>query len=155
MSMLKKSWGKAPLNTWFRQSVLLPLVSKDDADALQTFAITMSIAFVVIFMGLLPWLLTAAIPLWPAILSMLLMLLYFCKPSFLYYPYITWMVVASVLGFINTRLILALAYYLLIVPIGIIMQWRNGLQYKPYKLSESSWVGRNTTPTKENLKEPF
>jgi len=143
------------IKLWFSQSMMLPLVSKNDYEGLKTFAINMSIAFPVIFMLLLPWLFNGNMPHWPALLSIVLMLLYFLKPALLYYPYVIWMIIASVLGFINTRIILALAYYCLIVPIGLFMQWRKGLQYKQYSRHESAWQKREVNPTKENLKEPF
>lgn len=143
------------LSNWFRNSVMLPLVLKQDIDALKSFAITMSIAFPVVFMLLLPWVFTAAIPTWPLYISIMLSGLYIFAPQILYYPYIVWMIVASILGFINTRLILALAYYLLIVPTGLFMQWRRGLQYKQLESSESAWVKREKIPNKDNLKEPF
>ena len=140
---------------WFTQNVLLALANKQDTEALKSFAISMSIAFPVIFMLLLPWIFDGKIPLWPALLSMLLMILHVLKPSLLYYPYIMWMLIASVLGYINTRIILALAYYCLIVPIGLFMQWRNGLQYKQPPGTESAWQKRENIPTKQNLKDPF
>ena len=151
-SALKKS------KHWFTSSVLLPLASKQDTEALKNFAVTMAIAFPVVFMLVLPWLFSLGIPNWPLYIAMVLTGLYIFKPSLLYYPYVVWMFIASVFGFINTRIILALAYYLLIVPIGLVMQWRKGLQYKhkkQVKKNESAWVVRENAPKKENLKEPF
>ena len=143
------------LKQWFIYNVMLALVNKQDTEALKSFAISMSIAFPVIFMVLLPWIFNGEVPLWPALLCMLLMLLHFLRPSLLYYPYVMWMLIASVLGYINTRIILALAYYCLIVPIGLFMQWRKGLQYKQLSSTESAWQKRENIPTKQNLKEPF
>lgn len=143
------------LKQWFNDFVMLPLVDMHDEDALKRFAISMSIAFPVIFMALLPWLFNAIIPKWPAALSLVLMFFYFLAPRFLYYPYVVWMLIASVVGFINTRIILALAYYCLIVPIGLFMQRRKGLQYKHHVDGKSAWVLRDKQATKENLKEPF
>ena len=138
--------------------MLLPLASKNDVEALKSFAVTMAIAFPVVFMFVLPWIFELGRPLWPLYIALTLTGLYIFKPSWLYYPYIVWMLIASVFGYINTRVILALAYYILIVPIGLIMQWRNGLQYKHKKQvnnNESAWIMRENAPKKENLKEPF
>lgn len=143
------------LSNWFRSKVMLPLETKQDTEALKSFAITMSIAFPVVFMLLLPWAFSAAIPAWPVYLSLILSALYIFAPTFLYYPYLVWMIIASILGFINTRLILAFAYYLLIVPTGVFMQWRKGLQYKPFESKQSAWIKREKLPNKDNLKEPF
>jgi hypothetical protein len=143
------------LSNGLRHNIMLPLVSKHDTDALKSFALTMSIVFPVVFMLLLPWVLSAAVPIWPVYLSIGLSALYIFAASLLYYPYLLWMIIASVLGFINTRLILALAYYLLIVPTGLFMQWRKGLQYKQLESSQSAWVKREKIPNKDNLKDPF
>jgi hypothetical protein len=141
--------------SWYKQTVMLPLVSKDNTDELKSFAITMSLAFPIIFMGILPFLFSAAVPKWPIYLSLLMTACYIFAPRLLYYPYLVWMHIASVFGFINTRVILALAYYLLIVPTGLVMKWRKGLQYKQFSRQESAWVKRDQLPKKNNLKEPF
>jgi hypothetical protein len=106
-------------------------------------------------MGILPFLFSAAVPAWPVYLSLLMTASYIFAPRLLYYPYLVWMHIASVFGFINTRVILALAYYLLIVPTGLVMKWRKGLQYKQFSRQESAWVKRDQLPKKNNLKEPF
>jgi hypothetical protein len=131
------------LSNWFGNSVMLPLVPKQDTEALKSFAITMGVAFPAVFMLLLPWVFNAAMPTWPLYVKLL------------YYPYLVWMIIASILGFINTRLILAIAYYLLIVPTGLFMQWRKGLQYKQFDSGKSAWIKRETLPSRDNLKEPF
>lgn len=143
------------VNEWFFTRVLLPLANKNDLETLQSFAVTMAIAFPIIFMLLLPWVFSASVPIWPIFLSAGLTSLYFFAPRLLYYPYIVWMIIASILGYINTRIILAIAYYLLIVPIGLFMQWRNGLEYKHHIKTNSVWIIRTQLPEKKNLKEPF
>lgn len=135
--------------------IMLPLASKQDIDVLQNFATSMAVALPAIFMGLLPWLFNRHIPLWPAFLALILMLLYIFKPSWLYRPYWLWMVVASILGWLNTTIILAFAYYLLIVPTGLVMRTLNKLQYRSFEPQQSTWIKRDKPPTKANLKEPF
>jgi predicted membrane protein len=135
--------------------IMLPVSDKNDVDALQSFAITMAIAFPVIFMGVLPWFFGHSMPLWPMVLSLLLMLLHIFWTTALYWPYYVWMVIASVLGWINTKIILAFAYALLIVPTGLIMKALNKLQYKSIASDQSAWIPREKKPNKDNLKEPF
>lgn len=134
---------------------MLPIANRQDVDALQNFAITMAIAFPVIFMLLLPWFFNTVIPLWPAVVTLVLMLLYIVKPLWLYAPYWLWMVFASIMGWFNTKIILAIAYCLLIVPTGLIMRALKKLQYRNVNTEHSAWVKRDTKPTKDNLKEPF
>ncbi|WP_395343964.1 SxtJ family membrane protein [Ningiella sp. W23] len=138
------------------QSIMLPLAHKDDIDALQSFALTMAIAFPAVFMGILPYFFSMGIPLWPAWLSLLLIALYLLKPTALYGPYLVWMVIASVLAWFNTKLILAFAFYLLIVPMGLVMRALGKSQYHshPYKLKQSTWIKREADKP-INLKDPF
>lgn len=135
---------------------MLILVSKNDTEELKAFALTMIWAFPAVFMGLLPWLFNGAIHWWPAVISAVLLVLYFVYPSGIYYPYRIWMAIAGVLGWVNTRLILGFAFYLLIFPIGLFMRSIGKLQYKSQKDgSNSFWIAREQTLTKDNLKDPF
>jgi hypothetical protein len=135
---------------------MLILVSKTEVGALKAFARTMIWAFPAVFMGLLPWLFEQSIHWWPAVISGVLLVLYFVYPSGIYYPYRVWMAIAGVLGWINTRIILGLAFYLLIFPIGLLMRSIGKLQYQT-KMNEtdSFWIKREQKLTKENLKDPF
>ncbi len=48
-----------------------------------------------------------------------LVLFAFIKPQFLKYPYKIWMKIALILGFINQRIILGIAYYVVLTPIAL------------------------------------
>ncbi|MFC4699137.1 SxtJ family membrane protein [Glaciecola siphonariae] len=136
-------------------SIMLPLAQPEDKDTLQSFALTMAVAFPVVFMLAVPWLFATSVPMWPAVVSLLLMVLYIFNAKMLYVPYVLWMIVASILGWLNTKLILALAYFLLIVPMGICMRLLGKLQYKSIERQKSAWQARSAPITKQNLKEPF
>lgn len=138
-------------------SFWLPTVSKSNTLALRQFGLGMALMLAVFFCLLLPWLFETNPPLWmlPVVLTFLTLALTF--PHLLYWPYRCWMVIASVLNYLNTRLIMAVAYFLLIVPIGLLMKSMGKLQYtrRPSRATPSYWVARNNSPTKSNLKEPF
>jgi hypothetical protein len=135
---------------------MLVLVSKTDIGALKAFARTMIWAFPLVFMGLLPWFFEQSIHWWPAVISAVLLVLYFVYPTGIYYPYRIWMAIAGVLGWINTRIILAVAFYLLIFPIGLLMRSLGKLQYQTkIEKTDSFWIKREQKLTKDNLKEPF
>ncbi len=140
------------------QKVMLPLASKDDLSALKSFAITMAIAFPVVFSLLLPWLFSAEMPIWPFAVSIVLGILYLVVPHLLYYPYVGWMVIASILGWLNTKLLLGIIFYLLITPIGVMMKALGKLQYKHRVHKPSNWVTRDDKQSqkqKARLEEPF
>lgn len=138
---------------------MIKLVEKDQISELKRFAVTMMWVFPLIFMGLLPWLFEGDIPWWPLALSILLGGLYFVYPKGLYIPYRIWMAIAMVLGWVNTRLVLAFAFYVLILPIGLVLRLFNKLQYKK-KMTKSAqkqsyYHDVESGKSPESLKDPF
>lgn len=136
---------------------MLVLVTKRDTEELKAFARTMIWAFPLVFMGLLPWIFSHAIHWWPAAVSGVLLVLHFVYPQGIYYPYRVWMAIAGVLGWINTRLILGFAFYVLIFPIGLLMRSLGKLQYQDKVRGERSsfYIPRTSELNKDNLKDPF
>lgn len=140
------------------KKVMLPLVSRNDTKAMRSFALTMSIVFPIVFTLLLPWLFNHGMAYWPFAVSSVLMSLYVVYPKGIYYPYFVWMIIASVLGWFNTRLILGIVFYIVITPIGLMMKTLGKLQYKNHVNSESNWVKQTHTDArkdKKRLEEPF
>lgn len=137
----------------------LPTAPANDKKAMRDFSRGFSLILCIFFLGLIPWLFETAIPLWPLYVSGVLLVLGQFIPVAVYPIYRVWMVVASVLAWINTRIIMLIAFYLLMVPIGLIMQALGKLQYKKVKWdkkpSQSYWIKRDNPPKPENLKEPF
>lgn len=136
---------------------MIKLAGKTDIEDLKAFALTMVWAFPLFFMGIIPWLFEHSIHWWPATVSAVLFALYFIYPQGIYYPYRAWMAIAGVLGWINTRIVLGFAFYLLIFPIGLLMRSLGKLQYKTTKADDkqSFFIPRTTQLTKDNLKDPF
>jgi hypothetical protein len=63
-------------------------------------------------------------------------------PASLKYIYILWMRAASVLGWINTRLILSIMFYLIFTPTGLLMKLFGAdlLERKINKRKDSYWI---------------
>lgn len=132
-------------------------IDKQDITGLKKFAVTMSWAFPVVFSITLPWIFSFNYQLWPILISLLLMSLWAVKPSWIYYPATAWLTFAGILGWVNTRIILTLAFYCLMMPIGIVLRLFNKLQYKNKisKNSTSNYVKCETKTDKKNLEYPF
>jgi hypothetical protein len=60
--------------------------------------------------------------LWPWVLAALLWVFALLRPSMLSYFYGAWTRLGSMLGWVNTRVILTLIYMLFIVPLGVVMR---------------------------------
>lgn len=139
------------------KSIMLPMADRDDRRALRQFAWQMSIAFPLVFALLLPWIFDDPMPVWPFVVSASLLLSAFVFPPLLYPLYCIWMVIASILGWMNTQLILALAFFVLILPLGLVLRLFGKLGYKTAldQSATSYWITRDNPPGKDNLKEPF
>ena len=139
------------------KSIMLPLADKSDRKALRQFAWQMAVAVPLLFAGLLPWLFDKPIHEWPFIVSVVLLASAYILPMTLYPIYFIWIIFASILGWTNTQIILGIAYFLLILPLGLVLRILGKLGYtaKQDPKAKSYWITRTTPPRRENLKEPF
>ncbi|WP_412971850.1 SxtJ family membrane protein [Glaciecola sp. MF2-115] len=140
------------------RKLMLPTASSHDTKAMRSFAISMAIFLPLVFMLVLPWIFNKPMPYWPLVISSTLMVLYFVYPRGIYNPYYLWMIIASILGWLNTRIILALVFYIVITPIGLVMKLLGKLQYKKQLKESSTWViqdHNDDRKDKKRLEEPF
>lgn len=139
----------------------LLIIDKENIPELKRFALTMSIAFPVIFMAILPWIFGFGIPLWPGFLSAVLLIMYVIAPKFLHYPQLAWAWVSFVLGWVNTRILLWIVFYVLIFPVGFIARLAGKLNYNNHNgshdkvLKNSFWIKRESKAAKHELENPF
>ena len=141
----------------------MQLLLKTDHAGLRTFGWQMAIAVPLFFTLLIPWLfgwLTAdSVPVWPLVVSAILLLLAWLWPAGLYYPYRLWMAFASVMAWLNTRLLLGVVFYLLILPMGVVLRLFGKLQYqnkyKQKQTEDSYWLAPDKLPTAKDLEDPF
>ena len=82
--------------------------------------------------------------LWIGIPSMMIGILY---PRLLFYPYKVWMFLGHALGWINSRIILGLVFFLVLQPIAIVMKL---FGYDPLRISKST--EKSYRENKENYK---
>ena len=122
---------------------------------LEEFALLMAWAFPLFIGVIAPWILGLGLQWWTLWVSFCFVSLSFISPKLIYIPYKTWMFIGGIIGFINTRVILGVTFYLLIFPIGIILRIFDKLQYKEQKNSDSNYVKRTDKLTKEQLENPF
>ena len=82
--------------------------------------------------------------LWIGIPSMMIGILH---PRLLFYPYKGWMVLGHSLGWINSRIILGLVFFLVLQPIALVMKL---LGYDPLRISKTT--EKSYRENKENYK---
>lgn len=125
--------------------------------SLREFAYTMAAAFVIIFCALLPWLFSRATPIWPLVIAVILLLQAFTYPSSLIPVQMLWMRIGAVLGWVNTRIILGVLFFLLLTPIGWLQRIRGKLNYQiGFDKNKASYkTYRNQPLTAKDLENPF
>ncbi len=105
---------------------------------------------------LLPWLLELKFPVWPWVIAIVLWCCALVYPRSLRPVYQGWMAIGNVLGWINTRIILGLVFYIVIMPIGLAMRLL-GKDPMERKLSyeEKSYRIQSKKPDKQQVERPF
>ena len=126
------------------------------AKELRDFGLIMAGMLTLMFGFVLPWLFGYSIPYWPFIAAFGFAVVALLKPLLLGPVNRVWLKISDVLGWVNTRLVMGFIFFLLIVPIGLIMrlftkdplnnQWSDTL--KSYRIVTKV---RN----KEHLEKPF
>jgi hypothetical protein len=126
-----------------------------DANALKSFGLMMTWAFP-LFIGIIaPWLISLPLQWWTLWVSLFFVSLALVAPKLLYWPYKVWMFVAGIIGFINTRLLLGVTFYVIIFPIGMLLKLTKKLQFKKTNQQPSNYVTRSDTIAKTQLERPF
>lgn len=108
----------------------------------QRFGFTMAAAFAVL--GAIRFLWSGTIAWWLALLALAFLLAAWLVPSWLHPLEKGWMKFAEVLGFINSRILLSILFFLIVTPIGLMLRL---LGKQPITLSRkrdeaSYWVPR-------------
>ena len=88
---------------------------------LRSFGLVFSSGLVLIFGLFFPWVFERHWPLWPWIVAGIMLLPALAMPVLLTPVYKIWMKIGHVLGWINTRIILGLIYFIVFAPISIIL----------------------------------
>jgi hypothetical protein len=63
--------------------------------------------------------------LWAAVVTLVMVVAGLIFPRVLAPVFRVWMAIGEILGWVNTRIMLSVVYYVLIVPVGLMMRLRN------------------------------
>lgn len=130
-------------------------IAPHDTQALRSFGWQMTFAWPLLFGLLLPWLFSFGWPLWPWLLAAVFALLAALAPQWLYWPARCWLAFARVMAWINTRLILALMFYIVITPMGLVLRRLGKLDYRARAPGGSSHWQQSEPASSDNMKDPF
>jgi hypothetical protein len=123
---------------------------------LRQFALVVGIGFIGFFGLLLPWVWERSYPLWPWILAAVLGLGGLIAPRLLAPLYKGWMKIGHVLGWINTRIILGVVFFVVIWPSGIIMRvFRNDPMARDIHREAKSYRVPSKQSPPDQITRPF
>ena len=125
-----------------------------DNKKLREFGILIGFGFP-IFIGLIiPALIGHTFKIWTLGIAFPSLIIGILKPELLFYPYKGWMALGLALGWINSRLILGLVFFLVLQPIALIMKFVGHDPLKTKKRNQISYR-ENKLNHKVNLTKPF
>ena len=91
---------------------------------------------------------------WTLFISMPAGILGILKPGLLLYPYIAWMKLGLILGWVNSRIILGLVFLIVLIPISLVMKIIGHDPLRTKKFIQKSYR-ESKTNHKFNLKKIF
>ena len=134
--------------------------SKDmTPDELRKFGLVTGAIIILFIGGFLPWWWHKDILSWQTVtlpLGGFLIGWALLHPASLIYFYKPWMKLAEGLGFINTRIILLIVFYLLFFPIGLLMRLtgKDPMQ-RQFLPGVDSYRATRENPSKDHMEHPF
>ena len=123
---------------------------------LREFGLIFGAILVLLFGFFLPWIFDKAFPMWPWWVFAVNWSMAIIYPPSLRLFYKVWMIFGGVMGWVNTRLILGVIYYLVFVPYALVMKilGKDPLLRKLDRKAVTYRV-RNNTQEKDNMENPF
>ena len=135
----------------------MKMIERTNATELRKFYLLLAAAIAVMFFGVLPWLFGAARSPMVLYVAGAIAIAGTAVPAMMYPIYLLWMQIARVLGWINSRLLLGFAFYVMVLPIGIVARRLGKLGYReqPATRPESYRIERDQPLSREDLERPF
>ena len=123
----------------------------------RTFGIMMGAVIAVVFGLALPWLFGKGIAVWPLVLAFAFAGTAWFAPLALVPVYRVWMTFGHYAGWINTRIILGIAFLLLFTPIAMFFRLtgRDALQRRTPEDGRTSYWHDSETPNPEQMKRMY
>ena len=122
---------------------------------LRKFGLLTAAMLVLFFDILIPLIWGIAMPVWPLAPAALLVFFALVLPGSLQSFYTVWMKFATVLGWVNTRIILSLIFFLVFVPAGLVMRIFNDPMRRKMDAESDSYREQSQQPKSENMERPF
>lgn len=131
-------------------------IARDDSRSLRQFGLGLATLIALFFYLLLPWWFGYQRHYWPLPLAVIIALLALLRPVAIYPLFRGWLWIARPLAWFNTRLILGVVFFLLLLPLGAWLFWRGKLHFKAgFDANASSYKVRRSGFDPQQMKDPF
>jgi hypothetical protein len=127
-----------------------------DRQELRKFGLIFATGMVLIFGLFFPWILEKPSPSWPWIVAAVsagsaLLLPQVLKPVFL-----LWMKIGHVLGWINTRIILGVVFFIIFAPVALLIRlFGKDPMHRQLDATASTYRVKSEKPPRERMERPF
>ena len=127
-----------------------------DRKTLVEFGLVTGGLIAVLFGLLFPWLWGRRFPVWPWAAAAVLYAFALGAPALLAPVYRAWMAIGSVLGWVNTRILLGAVFFLVVTPIGAVMRLtgRDPLR-RTFEPRGKTYRIPSARPPREKMEVPF
>tara|TARA_B100001245_G_C22598742_1_gene296683 strand:+ start:53 stop:442 length:390 start_codon:yes stop_codon:yes gene_type:complete len=124
---------------------------------LRNFGLLIGASIGVLFGLLFPWIFSNSFPKWPWLVFAALTIVSLLLPFLLFPVYKVWMIIGHWLGWINTRIILGIIFYLVFFPFGICLKLigKDPMMRKLNREEEKSYRIPSSPKNIELMKEPY
>lgn len=123
---------------------------------LKHFGLLLGGIIVCLFGMILPYLFHQSPHHWPFYIGLPLLLVARVRPQILKHLYQVWMKMGAVLGWINTRILLAFIYFFIFTPIGLVMRLvKSDSMQRKFDPELTSYRKNCTAQQKSHMEKPF
>jgi hypothetical protein len=132
------------------------LIDQKSVRELRQFGLIVAAGFAGILGTLLPLLRHHPIPLWPWAVAIPLALFALLVPRILYYPRQGWQALGTVLGWVNSQIILSILFYFIFSPAGALARafgWDP--MERQFEPGRASYRRRSAPLARESMERPY
>lgn len=130
--------------------------TETDRKELRKFGLTTGIIVALLFGLLLPWIFSRPILRWPWGVSSVLIIWALIAPGTLKIVYNIWMRIGLALGWVNTKIVLGIVFYLVFTPMGILMKmFREDPMRRKIDDGAISYRCASVKQPKEHMERPY
>lgn len=131
-------------------------IRKLDKNSLREFGLLIGTIIAVLFGVLLPMLRHHYRPVWPWIVAGILWSWAIVAPATLNPVYQIWMRIGLILGWIETRIVLGIVFYVLILPMGLMLRLFNqDSMTRRFEANLSTYRIPSKQRSRESMEKPF